>query len=119
MGELYQAKIEKIGDFARDALTDDMMILFGDMAPEEAADYCFIHSHDQLKGAIKVGGVFQIGTHNFPISAVGEVVDQNLGQLGHITIRFDSRGEAEYPGCVHVIGNTPTDIEVGATLSFS
>jgi PTS system glucitol/sorbitol-specific IIA component len=119
MGELYQATVEKIGDFARDALADDMMILFSNMAPEEAEEYCFIHSHDELKGTIKVGGVFQIGKHNFPISAVGDVVDQNLGQLGHITIRFDARDEAEYPGCVHVIGTAPTDIEVGATLSFS
>jgi glucitol/sorbitol PTS system EIIA component len=119
MRELYQATVTKIGLFARDSLDDDMMILFSEMAPEEAADYCFIHNHDELKGEIKVGGIFTVGHHQYPISAVGEVVDQNLAQLGHITIRFDSQGEAEYPGCVHVIGNTPTDINVGATLSFS
>lgn len=119
MTELYHATVERIGDLAKEALADDMMILFSNMVPAEAADYCFVHSHDRLKGEIHVGGVLKIGEHQFSISAVGDVVDQNLAQLGHITVRFDSRNEAEYPGCIHVIGDTPRDIEVGSTISFS
>ena len=63
------------------------MILFNDNAPADVADYCFIHPHADLKGEITVGGDLVMGQSRYPITAVGDVVNQNLGELGHITIR--------------------------------
>ncbi|CAH0533293.1 PTS system glucitol/sorbitol-specific EIIA component [Vibrio stylophorae] len=118
MTPLYQATIKQIGDCALEALEDNMMIIFGDMAPADAAEYCFVHGHDELKGEITTAGLLKLGQHEYRITAVGEVVNKNLGELGHITIRFDALTEAEYPGCLHVDGPTPTDLTLGDTISF-
>ena len=118
MSPLYQVKIESIGEFANSALEDDMMIIFSNIAPKDAAEYCFIHSHAALKGNIKPGGVMQLGRYQYPITAVGEVVNQNLAELGHITIRFDALVEAEYPGCLHVNGDRPQQVRCGDEIVF-
>ena len=53
-----------------------------------------------------------------PASAVGEVAEQNLRELGHITLRFDGQPQAEYPGTVHVAGPVPQAVTPGCTLKF-
>ena len=120
MTMLYRTQVTKIGECAADALDDNMMILFDDNAPADAADYCYIHPHAALLGEIKVGGYLILGQSRFPITAVGGVVNQNLGELGHITIRFDGADEAEYPGTVHVSGTCPTvpELEIGTEITF-
>lgn len=120
MTMLYRTQVTKIGECAADALDDNMMILFDDNAPADAADYCYIHPHAALLGEIKVGGYLILGQSRFPITAVGGVVNQNLGALGHITIRFDGADEVEYPGTVHVRGSCPKvqDLEIGTEIAF-
>jgi PTS system glucitol/sorbitol-specific IIA component len=54
----------------------------------------------------------------YPVTAVGDVAMQNLRELGHITLRFDGRDQAEFPGSVHVKGMTPEDIPLGSILKF-
>jgi PTS system D-sorbitol-specific IIA component, Gut family (TC 4.A.4.1.1) len=118
MSALYQVKIQSLGEFATEALEDNMMIIFSDIAPEEVKDYCFIHCHDQLKGEIKPGSKVKISDRSFPITAVGDVVNKNLSELGHITIRFDGEYSAEFPGCVHVEGSRPDSIVCGDEITF-
>ncbi|OOF26561.1 PTS glucitol/sorbitol transporter subunit IIA [Salinivibrio proteolyticus] len=118
MSALYQVRIESLGEFASDALEENMMILFSNIAPEEVKDYCFIHCHDQLKGEIKPGNTLKISDRSFSITAVGDVVNKNLSELGHITIRFDGEHSAEFPGCVHVEGNRPDNIVCGDEITF-
>ncbi|PCE67169.1 PTS glucitol/sorbitol transporter subunit IIA [Salinivibrio sp. YCSC6] len=118
MSALYQVRIESLGEFASDALEENMMILFSNIAPEEVKDYCFIHCHDQLKGEIKPGNTLKISDCSFSITAVGDVVNKNLSELGHITIRFDGEHSAEFPGCVHVEGNRPDNIVCGDEITF-
>ncbi|WP_409421532.1 PTS glucitol/sorbitol transporter subunit IIA [Pseudaeromonas sp. ZJS20] len=118
MTMFYRTQVTKIGEFATEALNDNMMILFNDNAPEDVADYCFIHPRAELQGEIAVGGFFVLGNNRYPITAVGDVVNQNLGELGHITIRFDGGRQAEYPGTVHVHGACPQELGVGTQLIF-
>ena len=54
MTMLYQTQVTKIGEFAAEALDDNMMILFDDNAPADVADYCYIHPHAALLDDIKV-----------------------------------------------------------------
>jgi len=52
------------------------------------------------------------------VTAVGDVAEQNLRELGHITLRFDGQPQAEYPGTVHVDGPVPQAVTPGCTLKF-
>lgn len=118
MTMLYRTEVTHVGDYATEALSDNMMILFNDNAPADVADYCFIHPHAQLTGKIIPGANLILGSQRFPITAVGDVVNQNLGELGHITIRFDGGDVAEYPGTVHVQGICPDALVTGTAIIF-
>jgi PTS system glucitol/sorbitol-specific IIA component len=118
MQTIYQTRITHIGDFAREALSDQMLITFREGAPADIQDYCFIHQHGQTEGELHRGACMELADVLNPVTAVGEVAMQNLRELGHITLRFDGSAEAEYPGCVHVKGVTPEDIPLGSILKF-
>lgn len=115
---IYQSKINQIGEFAPDALADGMLILFKNGAPSDLADYCFVHSHDDLKQDLQVGQVFQIGKHTFQITSVGDVASTNFRELGHITLRFDGSSQAELPGNIHVKGDIPNQLFVGDEIKI-
>lgn len=115
---IYQSKINQIGEFAPDALADGMLILFKNGAPSDLADYCFVHSHDDLKQDLRVGQVFQIGKYTFQITSVGDVASTNFRELGHITLRFDGSSQAELPGTIHVKGDIPNQLFVGDEIKI-
>ncbi|MCX8582289.1 PTS glucitol/sorbitol transporter subunit IIA [Gilliamella sp. B3482] len=115
---IYQSKINQIGEFAPDALADGMLILFKNGAPSDLADYCFLHSHDDLKQDLQVGQVFQIGKYTFQITSVGDVASTNFRELGHITLRFDGSSQAELPGTIHVKGDIPNQLFVGDEIKI-
>lgn len=115
---IYQSKINQIGEFAPDALADGMLILFKNGAPSDLADYCFLHSHDDLKQDLQVGQVFQIGKYTFQITSVGDVASTNFRELGHITLRFDGCSQAELPGTIHVKGDIPNQLFVGDEIKI-
>lgn len=109
---IYHSKIKQIGDFAKEALADGMLILFKEGAPSDFANYCFIHSHDELRQNLEIGQCIQLGKHTYRITSVGEVATTNFKELGHITLRFDGNYEAELPGSVHVIGEIPNQLNI-------
>ncbi|OCG26077.1 PTS glucitol/sorbitol transporter subunit IIA [Gilliamella sp. wkB108] len=115
---IYHSKINQIGEFAQEALADGMLILFKEGAPSDLADYCFIHSHDDLKHEIQIGQTLQLGKHVFNITSVGDVANVNFRELGHITLRFDGNHQAELPGTVHVEGEQPTQLFVGDEIKI-
>ena len=116
---LYNVEIIKVGECAAEALSDDMLILFNDSVPTDAAEYCFVHNHDALKGDIVVGGNVVIDGSAYPITAVGDAVNQNLGNLGHITLRFDGAENADFVGSLHLSGRQPQTLKVGSTFTFN
>ena len=54
MTVIYQTTITRIGASATDALSDQMLITFREGAPADLEEYCFIHCHGELKGALPV-----------------------------------------------------------------
>ncbi|MEY8709842.1 PTS glucitol/sorbitol transporter subunit IIA [Mangrovibacter phragmitis] len=118
MHTIYQTTITHIGEHACDALLDNMLITFREGAPADIEAFCFIHSHGALNADLAPGCTLELAGHRYPVTAVGSVAGQNLRELGHITLRFDGSEQAEYPGCVHVAGQTPCDIPTGSTIKF-
>jgi len=118
MTVIYQTTITRIGQSAPDALCDKMLITFREGAPADIEEYCFIHCHGELKGALRPGSQLELGDICYPVTAVGDVAEQNLRELGHITLRFDGQTEAEFPGTVHVTGPVPEALQAGCTVKF-
>lgn len=119
MGKIiYTTTITKIGPEAKEFLEQGILITFKNNAPAELADYCILHEINDLKEDIEVGNQLIIGHNTYEITAVGDVVNQNLGTLGHITIRFDGASEAELPGTLSVENKIIQTINVGDTIKI-
>ncbi len=117
MTVIYQTTITHIGACATMALEANADHLPRGR-PADIEEYCFIHNHGELAGTLQPGAELQLGEQRYPVTAVGEVAEQNLRELGHITLRFDGHREAEFPGTVHVAGPVPDAIAPGCVLKF-
>lgn len=56
MNTIFQTTITQIGDCAREALQDDMLITFREGAPADIEEFCFIHQHGNTSGELQPGG---------------------------------------------------------------
>lgn len=99
---VYKTRVVKIGRYVSDMCSEKILILFNENAPDELADYCILHSGNNLYKEIVVGDEVQIRSESFKITAVGELVNKHLAELGHTTIKFDGSTVAELPGTLHV-----------------
>lgn len=111
MDILYSDKIIRIGDQAN-SLGNGFIILYGETAPLELQDYCYIVSKHSLKHAISVNDYLQIGTHFFQITAIGKKVNETFSSTGHMTIRFDGEVVPELSGSLHVERKKAKSIKV-------
>ncbi|MGP0762154.1 PTS glucitol/sorbitol transporter subunit IIA, partial [Escherichia coli] len=82
MTVIYQTTITHIGACATMALEEQMLITFREGAPADIEEYCFIHNHGELAGTLQPGAELQLGEQRYPVTAVGEVAEQNLRELG-------------------------------------
>lgn len=116
---LYQTKIVDQGSDAAMFKTENMMILFGENAPAELADYAYIIEVNPVNGPIKAGMIMTFNDIAYEVTAVGNVVDQNLANLGHITLKFDGATEAELPGTLYLEAKALPEATVGTTITIN
>lgn len=97
---IYTTIVKEIGEKAGEFFEQGMFIIFKDDAPDYLKQYCVVHSGNQLLQKVEPGDEFFIDDTEFGILAVGEVVNENLQDLGHITIRFDGDTSMILPGTI-------------------
>jgi PTS system glucitol/sorbitol-specific IIA component len=98
----YATTINKIGPLVADFLGEKILILFGDNAPAELAEYCLLIDVKEVKDDLVPGDTLQLGNTEYTISGVGDAVKKNLSTLGHITLKFDGSQTAELPGTLYL-----------------
>ena len=119
MKKIFEAKVIQVGPEAQNMIQDDnMLILFGEEAPEDLAEYCFKIDNKDLLGSIQKGGKLVVDSEEYLITAVGNVVEKNLTGLGHITISFDASEEGSLPGTLHVAAEKEVVIAQGTTIQI-
>ncbi|MBY5004939.1 PTS glucitol/sorbitol transporter subunit IIA [Streptococcus suis] len=119
MTKIFEANIVSIGAQAPEMITEaNMLILFGMEAPVDLADYCYKISNKDLSGSIQVGGRLVIDGVEYPITAVGSVVEQNLAALGHITIALDGSTEGSLPGTLHVAAGQVPELDTNSVIQL-
>lgn len=115
---VYETKIVSIGSDAEMFKAEEMMVLFGKDAPEDLADYSYIIDVNAINGNIEAGMVVSLDDQSYGITAVGDVVEKNLGNLGHITLKFDGSDEPTLPGTLHLESKELPDVKVGTTITI-
>lgn len=119
MKKIFEAKVIQVGPEAQNMIQDaNMLILFGEEAPEDLAEYCFKIDNKDLLGSIQKGGKLVVDSEEYLITAVGNVVEKNLTGLGHITISFDASEEGSLPGTLHVAAEKEVAIVQGTTIQI-
>lgn len=115
----YTTTVLEVGAEASAFLMENMAITFGGNAPEELRPYCFIIEKAELTGTLAVGQTVRVGPQVWTITALGEVAEKNLANLGHVTLVFDGEAEPRMPGAVHLTGvdEVPALVQ-GAQLVF-
>ncbi|MDU4095602.1 MAG: PTS glucitol/sorbitol transporter subunit IIA [Pantoea sp.] len=114
----YALHITAVGEYVKDYLKEQKLILFSAAAPEDIAAYCALHQAGKLTVSLSPGQLMKINQEIYNITAVGHIATANLKQLGHITLCFDGASVAELPGTVHLQGEPPQFISPGDSLTF-
>lgn len=115
---IFETQVTNIGPEAEMFQAENMLIFFGDEAPDTLADYCYNIELKASTGEILPGMTFTFDDQAYQITAVGDVVKKNLDDLGHITLRFDGSAEAELPGTLYVEAKAMPTIHVGTKISI-
>lgn len=115
---IYTTTVNNIGSEAELFKAEQMVVLFGEDAPADLADYCYNITVNPLEGNIEVGKQIYFDDIAYSITAVGNVVEKNLSDLGHITIRFNGESEAELGGTLYVEERDLPNINVGTQISI-
>lgn len=111
----------KIIDAGKDvgAFGSEMIILFGDNAPDTLKDYCYSIPTAQTADTIKPGQYFCLGDEKFKILQVGEIAEKNLNGLGHLTVNFTGEGGENLPGAIVVENKIHAPIKVGTVIKIT
>ena len=113
MQEVYTTTVTDLGDNFKDFISTKMMVLFMDNAPDELLDYCILHGENELKTDIQVGDILKINEKEYEITALGDVVNENLDKLGHITLKFDGSTTADLSGSLYLEEKEMPEIKIG------
>lgn len=114
----YETKINKIGPSVEAFLGEKMLILFGDNAPAELAEFCLLIDVKDVEDEIKAGDSLLLGERKYNITAVGEAVKENLSSLGHITLKFDGSQTAELPGTLYLEDSKIAEVKSGDLIQI-
>lgn len=115
---VFETNVINIGNEAELFKSENMIILFGSNAPDDLADYCYNIELNGVKDSIQEGQTLSVGNENYIITAVGNVVEKNLKDLGHITIKFDGSNEATLAGTLYVEEKELPEISIGTEITI-
>ena len=116
--KIYETEVVDIGKEAQQFKEINMLIFFGNEAPDALRSSCFIIEVNDLKQDIEVGQTLQIGETQYKITAVGNEANRNLRNLGHTAVKFTGETTADMPGSLYVEkGEFPT-IKVGTKVEI-
>ena len=94
---IYENKVTNIGNSA-DEFGNEMIIFFGDNAPEELRDYCYSLEIKDTDGDIK---------------AVGDEAQVNLESLAHLTVNLSGNIDDLLPGAIVTEKVDIPDLKIG------
>jgi len=115
----YETRVAEIGPLVPEFLESRILVFFRVGAPPELAEFSILTEPSELVEDVKAGDLVMIGEHSYRVTAVGEVANMNLRNLGHLVLKCNNRTEPELPGDVCVEAKDLPPIGVGTILRVS
>lgn len=115
---IYETKVIDIGKEAQQFKSINMLIFFGDEAPEALRSSCFIIDVKPLKKKLEVGQTLKIDNMTYKITGVGNEASRNFNNLGHMSVKFNGSSTVDMPGSINVEDKPFPKIKVGTKVSI-
>ncbi|WP_010531684.1 PTS glucitol/sorbitol transporter subunit IIA [Lentibacillus jeotgali] len=117
---MYKSTVKQVGPLALAFEEEKVVILFGPDAPDELKEVSIIHEaeEDSDNEPIKKDGKFAVDNQEYTITAVGSSANDNLKELGHISIYFSEPNEDVLPGAIFASPSKLPDIQDGSVITF-
>ncbi len=115
--EIYQTIVRGKGPQV-EAFGGEMLILFGNEAPDTLKDFCYSVEVTAPTAAIAPGQTLCLGDATFKILHVGEIAERNLRELGHLTVVFSGKEDALLPGSIVVEESVNPGMAIGTTITI-
>ncbi|MDO5027483.1 MAG: PTS glucitol/sorbitol transporter subunit IIA [Tissierellia bacterium] len=106
----YGSLVEEFGS--------EILIFFGEDAPETLKDYCYLINTKSLDKEITEGDYLEINGIKTKIIAVGDQANRNLDLLGHLTIHLSGRVDDILPGAIVCQEVDFDKIKIGSKLKI-
>ena len=116
--KIFETTVIAIGQDAEEFKQENMLLFFGEEAPPELSDFCYKIMVTPIQERIVPDMVLCFNNERYAITAVGKGAEENLRQLGHITVNFDGAAISELPGTIHVEQKPLPTINVGDLVSI-
>jgi glucitol/sorbitol PTS system EIIA component len=115
-GVRYSTVVTAVGALIPEFRAQGLLVFFNETAPEELHDFCLLHSPSVVHSIPRPGDVVELDGAPFVVTSVGDVVNENLIRLGHMSLKADGSTTAPLPGDVCVeVGELP-ELGVGSTM---
>lgn len=114
---IYETQVIGKGDNV-EAFGTEMLILFGNEAPDTLKDFCYSIKVEKPKQKIEPGQTLMLGDYAFKIAYVGDIAERNLTNLGHLTVNFNGKEESLMPGAIVVEAKPNPGMAVGTTIKI-
>jgi PTS system glucitol/sorbitol-specific IIA component len=99
---VYESAVTQVGGQVEAFLGHGLLIFFGADSPAELHDISVLHEAMVAEDGPRPGDSIHLGETTLEVLAVGDVVRDNLLNLGHLDLKADGLTEAKLPGDVCV-----------------
>ena len=94
----YAATVTAVGEQVPEFIGQGLLIWFAEGAPEELHFFTVLHRPTVTTGGVRPGDLVRIDDKAYRVTAVGEVANDNMVNLGHIDMKANGASEAPLPG---------------------
>ncbi len=117
---MYKSVVKQVGPLALAFEEEKVIILFGPQAPDELKEVSIIHEADEKVNdePIKEGGKFIVDDQEYTVTAVGSSANNNLKELGHISVYFSEPSDDVLPGAIFATPSKFPSFKDGSVIEF-
>ena len=113
----YESKITAVGKMAQEFLDNNNSFIFMDEDKHpNLADMVVQHTVADLKEDIAVGDILKVGRTEMKVTKVGDAVNKNFREEGHITVVIND--EAPLPGQIAVKSDIQPRLRIDNEIKF-
>jgi PTS system glucitol/sorbitol-specific IIA component len=94
----YATTVTAVGEQVPEFVGQGLLIWFAEGAPEELHFFSVLHQPTVTTGGVRPGDLVRLDDQEFRVTAVGDVANENMVNLGHMDLKANGATEAPLPG---------------------